>query len=142
MFKKILIGYDGSKGAQAALERAAIMSKQIDTELTALWVREPLPRHSDLPGEYEEEAEAANGYFKEREKEIQKIAAQHGVTVRCETRRGHPAKALLKFAEEGDYDLIVIGHSDHSELWGRLLGDTADRIADHAQCSVLIVKHR
>ena len=31
-------------------------------------------------------------------------------------------------------------HSDHSELWGRLLGDTADRIADHAQCSVLIVK--
>ena len=39
-----------------------------------------------------------------------------------------------------DYDLIVIGHSDHSALWGRLLGDTADRIADQAPCSVLIVK--
>jgi nucleotide-binding universal stress UspA family protein len=25
-------------------------------------------------------------------------------------------------------------------LWGRLLGDTADRISDHAHCSVLIVK--
>ena len=31
-------------------------------------------------------------------------------------------------------------HLDHSELWGRLLGDTADRIRDHAHCSVLIVK--
>ena len=34
----------------------------------------------------------------------------------------------------------LIGHSDHSELWGRLLGDTADRVSDHAHCSVLIVK--
>jgi nucleotide-binding universal stress UspA family protein len=34
----------------------------------------------------------------------------------------------------------VVGHSDHSGLWGRLLGDTADRISDHAHCSVLIVK--
>jgi len=42
--------------------------------------------------------------------------------------------------EEGGYDLIVVGHSDHSELWGRMLGDTADRMADHAHCSVLIVK--
>ena len=38
------------------------------------------------------------------------------------------------------YDLILIGPSDYSELWGRLLGDTADRISDHAHCSVLIVK--
>lgn len=36
--------------------------------------------------------------------------------------------------------MIVVGHSDHSELWGRLLGDTADRVSDHAHCSVLIVK--
>ena len=50
------------------------------------------------------------------------------------------AKVLVTFAREGGYDLIVIGHSDHSECWGRLLGDTADRIADHAHCSILIVK--
>jgi nucleotide-binding universal stress UspA family protein len=142
MFKKILVGYDGSKSAQAALQRAAVMAQKFGAELTALWVREPLPRHSDLPGEYEEEAEAADEYFKQRQKEVQEVATQHGVTIRCETHRGHPAKMILKFAAEGDHDLIVIGHSDHSELWGRLLGDTADRISDHAHCSVLIVKYR
>jgi len=62
------------------------------------------------------------------------------IRIPCETRRGHPAKMIVKFADEGGCDLIVIGHSDHSELWGRLLGDTADRISDHAHCSVLIVK--
>jgi nucleotide-binding universal stress UspA family protein len=140
MFMKILVGYDGSKGGKAALRRALALAKECQAEVTVLWVCEPMPRHSDLPGEYEEQAEAAADYFKERQKEVQQQAAQQGVAVRCETRRGHPAKTILKAAEEAGCDLIVIGHSDHSELWGRLLGDTADRISDHAHCSVLIVK--
>jgi len=140
MFEKVLVGYDGSKGAKAALSRAVVMAKEFNTQITVLWVREPLPRYSDLPGEPEGEAEAADEYFQERQKEVAEVAAQHGIKIGCETRRGHPAKSIVKFADEGGYDLIVVGHSDHSELWGRLLGDTADRIGDHAHCSVLIVK--
>ena len=140
MFTKILVGYDGSKGGKAALQRAAVLAKHYNAQVTALWVREPLPRHSDLPGEPEGEAEAADEYFRERQKEVAEVAAQHGIAIRCETRRGHPAKTIVNCAKEGGYDLIVVGHSDHSELWGRLLGDTADRISDHAHCSVLIVK--
>ena len=92
MFKKILVGYDGSKGGKAALQRAAVMAKQTNAQITAVWVREPLPRHSDLPGEYEEEAEAADEYFMERQKEVAEAAAQHGIRIECETRRGHLAK--------------------------------------------------
>lgn len=141
MFRKILIGYDGSKGGIAALQRAAIAAKHYNATLTALWVREPLPRYTDLPGEPEGEAEAADDYFEERRKEVAEVAAQHGVHINCETLPGNPAKCILKFADDGGYDLIVLGHSDHSELWGRLLGDTADRVSDHANCSVLIVKN-
>jgi nucleotide-binding universal stress UspA family protein len=140
MFQNILVGYDGSKGGKAALRRAAGMAKESNARLSAIWVREPLPRHSDLPGEFEGEAEAADEYFKERQKEIAEVAREQGIQISCETRRGHPAKTIVKLADEGGYDLIVVGHSDHSELWGRLLGDTADRITDHAHCSVLIVK--
>jgi nucleotide-binding universal stress UspA family protein len=141
MFTKILVGYDGSKGGQAALRRAAVLAREFNASLTALWVREPLPRYTDLPGEPEAEAEAADEYFRERQREVAAVAAEHGLAIACETRRGHPAKSLVKFADEGGFDLIVVGHSDHSELWGRLLGDTADRISDHARCSVLIVKN-
>src|SRR6266545_7927787 len=125
MFQKILVGYDGSKGGKAALRRAAALAKEGNAQITALWVREPLPRYTDLPGEPEGEAEAADEYFAERQKEVAAVAREHGIEIPCETRRGHPAKAIVKFADEGGYDLIVIGHSDHSELWGRLLGDTA-----------------
>ena len=140
MFQKILVGYDGSKGGKAALRRAAALAKESKAPITALWVREPLPRYTDLPGEPESEQEAADEYFKERQKEVAEVAREHNIRIPCETRRGHPAKMIVKFADEGGCDLIVIGHSDHSELWGRLLGDTADRISDHAHCSVLIVK--
>ncbi len=140
MFQNILVGYDGSKGGKAALHRAAVMAREFGAGITALWVREPLPRYTDLPGEPEGEAEAADDYFKERQKEVEAMAAKEGVKIGCETRRGHPAKTIVSFAVEQKCDLIVVGHSDHSEMWGRLLGDTADRISDHAHCSVLIVK--
>jgi len=141
MFTKILVGYDGSKGGKAALRRAAVLAKEFNAQLTALWVREPLPRYTDLPGEPEGEAEAADEYYQERQKEVAEVAAAHGIQIACETRRGHPAKSLVQAGVDSGCDLIVVGHSDHSELWGRLLGDTADRISDHAHCSVLIVKN-
>jgi nucleotide-binding universal stress UspA family protein len=140
MFQKILVGYDGSKGGKAALERAAVAAKHYHSLITVLWVRQPLPRHADLPGESEGEAEAARDYFEERRQEVALLAKQEGIDIACECRSGHAAKVIVNFAKEGGYDLIIIGHSDHSELWGRLLGDTADRISDHSHCSVLIVK--
>jgi len=140
MFQKILVGYDGSKGGKAALQRAAALAKQTGAQVSALWVREPLPQHSDLPGEFEEESAAADEYLRQRQVEVAEVAAQYGIHIPCEAGRGHPAKTIVKCADEGHYDLLVVGHSDHSELWGRLLGDTADRISDHAHCSVLIVK--
>lgn len=48
---------------------------------------------------------------------------------------------LVTAADERNCDLIVVGHSDHPGLWERLLGETADRVSDHAHCSVLIVKN-
>jgi nucleotide-binding universal stress UspA family protein len=140
MHKNILVGYDGSRGGKAALAAGAELAEKFGGQVTALWVREPLPRHSDLPGEFEEESEAADEYFAERQEEVTEFANGLGQTIRCEVARGHPAKAIIKFAADGGFDLIVVGHSDHSALWGRLLGDTADRIADHAHCSVLVVK--
>ncbi|HTX22574.1 MAG TPA: universal stress protein [Candidatus Aquilonibacter sp.] len=140
MFQKVLIGYDGSKRAKAALRCAAAMAMDFNMKLTALWVREPLPRCSDLPSEVVAGKEAVNEYFDELCKEIKAVVKTHCLDIRCVARAGHPAKTIVQYADEGGYDLIVVGHSGHSELWGRLLGDTADRISDHAHCSVLIVK--
>ena len=84
MFQKILVGYDGSKGGKAALRRAAALAKESKAQITALWVREPLPRYTDLPGEPEGEQEAADEYFKETPKGSRRsrVRAQHPNSVR------------------------------------------------------------
>jgi len=102
MFRKILVGYDGSKGGKAALERAAAAAKNYHAQLTALWVRQPLPRHADLPGEPEGEAEAAHEYFEQRQQEVAELAKAQGIDIACESRAGHAAKVIVNFARKAD----------------------------------------
>ncbi len=42
------------------------MTKSANAQITALWVCEPPPRYTDLPGEPEESTEAADEYCHER----------------------------------------------------------------------------
>jgi nucleotide-binding universal stress UspA family protein len=42
-------------------------------------------------------------------------------------------------AASGGYDLVVLGHRGHF-LRDHLLGSTADRVAEHAPCPVMIVR--
>ena len=62
-----------------------------------------------------------------------------GVEIDVDVRPGHPAELISRVAEEGGYDLIVLGHRGHF-VRDRLLGSTADRVAEHAHCPVMIVR--
>jgi len=66
--------------------------------------------------------------------------AESEVAFTGETRAGHPAQEIVRAAEQHRADLIVVGHSRHSSVWGRFLGSTAEKISRHAPCSVLIVR--
>jgi nucleotide-binding universal stress UspA family protein len=57
-----------------------------------------------------------------------------------ETRAGHPTQELVRAAEQNRADLIVVGPSGHSSVWGRFLSSTAEKTSRHAPCSVLIVR--
>ena len=101
-FKKILVGYDGSKGGQAALERAAALAREgYNAQLTALWVRQPLPRHADLPGEPEGEAGGGAGLFRGAEEEVAEVAKRIGVSIGCESRGGTRGEGDGEFCQRG-----------------------------------------
>ncbi len=140
MYANILVGYDGSEGSKLALLHAVKLAGTLGSSLTALWVRGSLPHYPETVDEVEEEKNAANAYMQRLSAELLAFSREHRVEIHADSRSGHPAKTILSYAEEGKFDLIVLGNRGHSELWGRFLGHTADKISENAHCSVLIVR--
>ena len=62
-----------------------------------------------------------------------------GIELEVDLRAGHAAELISRVAVEGGYDLVVLGHRGHF-LRDHLLGSTADRVAEHAPCPVMIVR--
>lgn len=61
--------------------------------------------------------------------------------IQLRIRVGHPAEEIIREAEEGRYDLVVVGERQHHDLVSRfLLGSTAERVVQHAPCPVIIAK--
>ena len=142
MYKKLLVACDGSEGSQIAVVHAAILAKKLDAHLSALWVRGYLPHYPESVGEIAEEEEAALEFFEEIKAQLSSIAVAQGVVIQANLRSGHPGQQIVALAQESSVDLIVLGSRGHSRLWGELLGHTADRVNEHAPCSVLIVRSK
>jgi nucleotide-binding universal stress UspA family protein len=139
MARKIAVGFDGSEGAWKALREAVRLTRLEKAELWVISIEE-LPRYPGAPSEVKEEKEAANHYFYKLHREAAAMANSEGVTVHTETRIGHPARGLVDYVAERGIDLLVLGHSGHSSVWGTFLGTTADKVVRHAPCSVLVVR--
>lgn len=139
MFKKILVAYDGSKGAERALNMAIHLAREQEAELWVFSVAEHLPRFPATIDETDEALRAAEQAITRLHHRACLLASEEDVTVQTITRTGHAGQAIIQAASEGQFDLLVLGRSGHSEVWGRFMGSTADKVSRHAPCSVLIV---
>lgn len=63
--------------------------------------------------------------------------------VHTRIRVGHAAREIIREAEEGNYDLIVVGERQNPNLLARFLsGSNTVRIVEHAPCPVIVAKGR
>lgn len=142
MYKNILVAYDGSDSAKLAMKGALELGKKLGSTITALWVRDSLPHFVETIDEIQEEKEIADSFEQRLTDEINEIVTKENVNIDFVSLSGNPAKVIVDYAEKFHSDLIVTGHTSHHNLWGNLLGNTADKISDHAPCNVLIVRQK
>ena len=145
---KIVIGTDGSKFSNAAVEAACeIAACQPETEVLLVSAYE-------LPGPVAAEPfvsapiytqEIVDGLSAATEAVLESarrtvIRNCPGVPVNTRECRGKPATAIVDEAAEWKADLIVVGSHGHG-FWGRaLLGSVSDEVIHHAPCSVMVVR--
>ena len=140
MFKKILLAYDGSEGANRALEVGIDLAKIHGAELWALAVEEKLPRFSGTIDEVKEEKQFANEHYGKLLEAAKVKAKEAGIEIKTLMQPGHPAQTIVAAAKEGKLDLVLVGHTGLSGVWAAFLGTTAEKVSRHAPCSVLIVR--
>ncbi len=63
------------------------------------------------------------------------------VAYRVVTKSGHPVDQILKEAEEGGYDLIVVGSHGKGNLPDAMMGSVSRRIVRRSKIPVLVVRH-
>lgn len=138
-FEKILVAIDGSECSNHAFAKALEVAALAQAKLTALAVEGPLPAYAATVGEVDEVKREKDSFFRTLAAAARAQGEQAGVDIDVDVRPGHPAELIARVAEEGGYDLIVLGHRGHF-VRDRLLGSTADRVAEHAHCPVMIVR--
>jgi nucleotide-binding universal stress UspA family protein len=138
-FRHLLVAVDGSEASERALQKGLELARLLNASVTALAVEGPLPAYAATIGEVEEVRREKDAFFGRLADEVRARARAAGVEIEVEVRPGHAAELISRVAAERGADLIVIGHRGHF-LRDHLLGSTADRVAEHAACPVMIVR--
>lgn len=157
MFKKVLIATDGSDTAHHAVRFCVDLKGRLpDIEMAVLTVTPvsegELSLHDGIRGfpDPEEAGTRATGFqaFQAESKQVadhwrENAVARFqeaGFTVHSETGRGDPASEIVRIAQEGGYDHIVMGSHGRGTLGSLLLGSVARKVLHLAPCAVTIVK--
>ena len=139
VFDNVLVAIDGSEGAQRALDCALSLVERLGGKLTAVAVEGKLPAYAATAGKVDEVKQEKDRFFHRVLEEAESQARKRGVEMKAELVPGHAAEVISHYAKAHGHDLIVIGHKGHF-LGDYLLGSTADRVAHHAHCPVIVVR--
>lgn len=160
---KILIGYDGSECADAALddlERAGLpeQCQALIMSVAEVWLAPPPPSAlevvemandakspADLQHNYAEQSRAVA--VKDGEALVARAAARLRAKfprweVCPEATYGSPAWELVFKADEWKPDLVVVGSHGRSALGRLVMGSVSQRVLTEAACSVRVARGR
>jgi len=140
MFTRILVAYDGSDGARAALRVGIGLAKSLGAELHSISVEEHLPHYAATIDEVEDAKDRIDAYFRTLTKEARDQALLAGVELQTVVRQGHEVEMIITYARGGQFDLLLAGYHGHSRIFDRLIGSTAQSIVRLSPCSVLLAK--
>jgi nucleotide-binding universal stress UspA family protein len=139
---KVLVAYDGSECADAALDDLRRAGLPSDAQIKVLSVAENwLPPPSSL--EIIEHIDRDQEYMAlARRGGIRLISMEPGWDVKSESGAGSPATVIIEKADEWGADLIVVGSHGHTALGQFFFGSVSQKVLHEARCSVRVARGR
>jgi len=138
-YKKILVAVDGSESSRNALRQACKIARE-DVSWVTVLMTVPI-----LQDQYEvlSVEKATRGLRGEADKvlsEMKKIGEEEGVNMRTLLEEGNPLDVIRDVAEEGGYDLIVMGRRGMTRLERAYMGSVTSRVIGLTATYVLVIQ--
>ncbi len=141
-WKRICCAVDFSTPSRSALEEAAALARRWGADLTLLHVYAMPTTVSDAmlvaPPELFDQARVEV----ERKVDGWRAVAEEiaGRPVTATVRQGPAASEIVRFLQEGKFDLAVVATHGRTGLRHLVLGSVAERVVREAPCPVLVTR--
>ena len=150
-FQKILVGIDGSDKSVEAADYSLLIAKNTNAQLIILNVLETEPWYYGKNAYEWASPDELNKVYEKEKAKIQKIldniqekAKTVGIDSKTKIlmipRTEGTVKPILKYAEDEEIDLIVVGTRGRTGIKKMLLGSVASGVVTYAHCPVIVVK--
>ena len=142
-FQKILVPIDFSAHTKRVLQVAAELCRRYEAPATLLHVRQP-ELFAVVGGSGVDSGAPTLGM----QAHVMELlgAANHDLRadgafqVHLATTDGRPGAGIIRFANEGGFDLIVMGTHGRSGVSHALMGSVAEEVMRRAPCAVMTVR--
>ncbi|WP_066066849.1 universal stress protein [Neobacillus soli] len=141
MFNRILVAIDGSKMSEKALKSAFNFAKERYSKIGVIHVEKNLGVTEGMP------SATIDKIFSEQSIESEDLlnqassfAEKEGIEIEVQFVMGEPAIQIVKKADEGNYQLIIMGSRGLGSIRGLMLGSVSQKVSQLSHCPVLIIK--
>jgi nucleotide-binding universal stress UspA family protein len=142
--ERIVVGVDGSEGADSAVRWCARYARTLDAEVTAVAVVEPNVPLVPPPDTYAEAMQQAQDAEREKahatlERDWCRPLRDAGIRYEARSVLGDPAETLMQTAIDLGADLLVVGRRGRGRFIEALVGSVPRKLAHYAELPLVIV---
>lgn len=169
-YRKVLIAFDGSEGSMKALREGIDYAKHNGSDLSLVYVAKldkrdviegmpgggTVPMAPELLHDQLKNSDPGNGspvgsVVEQEEQQLQEKGEEvfrharaelnrENIEAKTEVLEGEVAESIIRYAEENDASLIMIGNRGLGGLKKLVLGSVSQKVVQKASCPVLVVK--
>jgi nucleotide-binding universal stress UspA family protein len=142
MYNRLLVPLDGSELAEVVFTYAKELAGKLDIDVTLLHVASPGGKN--LQPMQEAYIKRAADKVKRLAREVQQNTgidqSAEPVKVKGEIVEGYPPEEILKYAEENEFDIILMATRGHSGLRRWSIGSVASKVLSASKIPVWLVR--
>ena len=134
--EKILVGFDGSEGAEQALNKALMMIEEYGELILLAVVPTPSDESYVDVDAYEKLKKRAETIISDTLRDI----GAHDFVIKGIVEEGDVAAKIIDLANRLQVDLIVLGSKGTSEIGRYPIGSIANKVVQYAAKPVMVVR--